>query len=147
MRRLMTGAAGVISSAGVVLAIVATPAPAQGTMSSHYGGLRGHCVGTRIASHNIVNKRGKAIGHTELWYSKIKGGQNCVMTYNKGGSPWTRARIWRKGTPTAASGDEGNYSIYAGGSYVNNTDGRCVVWGGSIGDFYWYSDPDGVHCG
>jgi hypothetical protein len=132
----------ILAGAALALALTAGPASAQS-----YGLLRDHCVGSKIASHNIVNKKGTVLGHTELWYSPISGGQNCVMTYNKAGSPWTRAQIWRKGTPTAASGDEGYYSTYAGGSYVNNADGRCVVWGGSIGDFYWYSDPDGVHCG
>src|SRR5207342_45412 len=130
---------------GTALALTAAPASAQDTMASHYGLLRDHCVGSRLASHDIVNKKGAVIGHTELWYSPISGGQNCVMTYNKGARPFTRAQIWRKeapGAPGFASGDEGFYSIYAGGSYVNNADGRCVVWGGSVGDFYWYSSPD-----
>jgi hypothetical protein len=149
MRKLMVTAAGVGTS--MVLALTAASAPAQGTMSSHYGGLRGHCVGTRIASHNIVNKRGKVVGHTELWYSKIANGQNCVMTYNKAGSPFTRANIWRLvkkgGLADAAAGDSGFYQYYAGGSYVNGANGRCVTWGGSVGDFAWYSSADGVHCG
>jgi hypothetical protein len=149
MRKLMASAAGILASAGLVLALGSAPAVAQ--ESSHYGGLRSHCVGSKIDSHLIKNKRGKTVGHVELWYSSIKGGQNCVMTYNRAGNPWTRARIWRLkrkgGLADAAAGDMGFYQHYAGGSYVNNASGRCVTWGGSVGDFYWYSKPGGVHCG
>jgi hypothetical protein len=73
------------------------------------------------------------------------------MTYNRGGSPYTRANIWRLrtkgGLATAASGDEGFFQYYAGGSYVNNANGHCVTWGGSVGNFSWYSSAAGVHCG
>jgi hypothetical protein len=151
MRKLIATAAAVLAIAGVALAVQGAPAVAQGTMSSHYGGLRDHCVGTKIESHKIKNKRGRTVGRTELWYSPIQGGQNCVMTYNRAGSPFTRARIWRLkrkgGLASAASGDEGFYRYYAGGSFVNRADGKCVTWGGSVGNFSWYSSADGVHCG
>ena len=140
-----------IAAALGMLALAVPAAHGQGTMSSHYGGLRDHCVGSRIASHNIVNKSGKVLGHTELWYSSINGGQNCVMTYNTGDRPFTQTYLWRLvkkgGLADAAAGDSGFYQYYAGGSFVNNTDGRCVTWGGQVGDFAWFSNPDGVHCG
>ena len=44
-------------------------------------------------------------------------------------------------------GDEGFFRYYAGGSYVNNANGHCVTWGGSVGNFSWYSSAAGVHCG
>jgi hypothetical protein len=145
----MITTAGALAAAS--LAVAGTPAGAQDTMASHYGNLRDHCVGSKIESHAIRNKRGKVIGHTELWYSPAAGGQNCVMTYNRAGSPYTRARIWRLkakgGLATAASGDEGFFAYYAGGSYVNRANGHCVAWGGSVGNFYWYSSAAGVHCG
>jgi len=151
MRKFMTAAAGALAAASLTVAASATAAGAQGTMSSHYGNLRDHCIGSKIESHPIANKRGKVIGHTELWYSPAAGGQNCVMTYNRGGSPYTRANIWRLktkgGLATAASGDEGFFQYYAGGSYVNNANGHCVTWGGSVGNFSWYSSAAGVHCG
>lgn len=153
MRTVLLTVAGVVAGAAVLLALAGAPrsAQAQDTMSSHYGGLRSHCVGTRIDSHKIRNKRGKVIGHTELWYSPIRHGQNCVMTYNKAGHPFTRAEIWRlkhkNGPADAAAGDSGFYEYYAGGSYVNRADGHCVTWGGTVGNFGWYSSAAGVHCG
>lgn len=151
MRKFMGAVAGVVTGAGLLLALATAPAGAQDTMSSHYGGLRDHCVGTRIESHNIKNKRGGIVGHTELWYASIAGGQNCVMTYNKAGSPFTRTYLWRLkrkgGLADAAAGDSGFYQYYAGGSFVNNSNGRCVTWGGQVGDFAWFSSPEGVHCG
>jgi hypothetical protein len=151
MRKLMITAAGALSAASLAVAVSGVPAEAQDTMASHYGNLRDHCVGSKIASHPITNKRGKVVGHTELWYAPIAGGQNCVMTYNRAGSPYTRANIWRLkakgGLATAASGDEGFFRYYAGGSYVNHADGHCVTWGGSVGNFSWYSSAAGVHCG
>jgi hypothetical protein len=151
MRKLMvvSGMVSLVASAG--LPALQGRAEAQGTMASHYGGLRNHCIGTRLESHPIRNKRGKAVGRTELWYSPIKHGQNCVMTYNKAGSPFTRTYIWRLerkgGLADAAAGDSGFYRYYAGGSFVNRSDGRCVTWGGTVGDFGWFSNPAGVHCG
>jgi hypothetical protein len=151
MRALTITTAAVLVAACLGLALSGSPAAAQGTNASHYGNLRDHCVGTRIESHPIVNRRGRPVGHTELWYSPIAGGQNCVMTYNRAGSPWTRARIWRLaskgGLATAASGDEGAFQHYAGGSYVNGANRKCVTWGGSVGNFSWYSSAAGVHCG
>src|SRR5262245_22868062 len=124
MRKLMITGAGALAAASLAVAVAGTSAEAQGTMSSHYGSLRDHCVGSKIASHAITNNRGKIIAHTELWYAPIAGGQNCVMTYNRAGSPYTRANIWRLktkgGLATAASGDEGFFQYYAGGSYVNH---------------------------
>ena len=130
-----------------MLALATAPAGAQDTMSSHYGGLRDHCVGTRLESHDIKNKRGGVVGHIELWYASIAGGQNCVMTYNKAGSPFTQTYLWRLkrkgGLADAAAGDSGFYRYYAGGSFVNNANGRCVTWGGQVGDFAWFSSPGG----
>jgi hypothetical protein len=152
MRKLMRFA-GILALSGVALAVTGgSAARAQDTLSSHYGGLRDHCVGTRIASHQIKNKRGKVIGRTELWYSRANGGQNCVMTYNGAGSPFTRTYIWRLkrkggGLADASAGDSGFYKYYAGGSFVNNANGRCVTWGGTVGNFSWFSKPGGVHCG
>lgn len=151
MRKLTRIATGLLAVAGTALAVTGASAEAQGTMSSHYGGLRDHCVGTRIESHQIKNKRGKVVGRTELWYSAAHGGQNCVMTYNRAGSPFTRTYLWRLkrkgGLADAAAGDSGFYKYYAGGSFVNNTNKRCVTWGGTVGNFSWFSSPDGVHCG
>ncbi len=151
MRKLMKIVGAVAVSASLGLVLNGVRAEAQDTMSSHYGGLRDHCIGTRLESHVIRNKRGHAVGHTELWYSRIQGGQNCVMTYNRAGSPFTRTYIWRLkrkgGLADAAAGDSGFYRYYAGGSFVNHSDGRCVTWGGTVGNFSWFSSPDGVHCG
>jgi hypothetical protein len=151
MRKLMRFVTGILALAGVALAVTGGSAQAQDTLSSHYGGLRDHCVGSRIESHQIKNKRGKVIGRTELWYSRANGGQNCVMTYNGAGSPFTRTYIWRLkrkgGLADASAGDSGFYKYYAGGSFVNNANGRCVTWGGTVGNFSWFSKPGGVHCG
>ena len=151
MRKLTGTVAGVLAAAGVFLALGGATATAGGTMASHYGGLRDHCIGTRLESHNIKNKKGKVVGHTELWYSPIRHGQNCVMTYNKAGSPFTRTYLWRLkskgGLADAWAGDEGFYQFYAGGSFVNRTNHRCVSWGGTVGNASWFSNPDGVHCG
>ena len=151
MRNLVRFAGAILAVASVALTFTGATAEAQDTMSSHYGGLRDHCVGTRIESHKIKNKRGKAVGRTELWYSAAHGGQNCVMTYNRAGSPFTRTYIWRLkrkgGLADAAAGDSGFYKYYAGGSFVNNTNKRCVTWGGTVGNFSWFSKADGVHCG
>lgn len=153
MRKVLSIMMAVMAAAGVTLTIADAPDPAQAkdTMASHYGGLRGHCIGTRIEVHKIRNRRGHVVGRTELWYSPINGGENCVMTYNRAGSPWTRAEIWRLkhkgGLADAWAGDEGFYGYYAGGSYVDHANGRCVNWGGTVGDFGWFSNADGVHCG
>ena len=151
MRHLIRFAGALLAVASVALTFTGATAQAQDTMSSHYGGLRDHCVGTRIESHKIKNKRGKAVGRTELWYSAAHGGQNCVMTYNRAGSPFTRTYIWRLkrkgGLADAAAGDSGFYQYYAGGSFVNNTNKRCITWGGTVGNFSWFSTADGVHCG
>jgi hypothetical protein len=151
MRNLIRFGGALLAVSSVALTFTGATAEAQDTMSSHYGGLRDHCVGTRIESHKIKNKRGKAVGRTELWYSAAHGGQNCVMTYNRAGSPFTRTYIWRLkrkgGLADAAAGDSGFYKYYAGGSFVNNTNKRCVTWGGTVGNFSWFSKADGVHCG
>src|SRR5438045_2459671 len=118
--------------------------------ADHDGLLRDHCVGSKLAQHNILGQNGVLLGHTELWYSPINGGQNCVMTYNRGGSPYTEAHIrrliddstgWR-----VSSNDTGYYQYYAGGSYINNTDNHCITWGGSISGYGWYSNQNGVFC-
>ena len=151
MRNLIRFGGALLAVSSLALTFTGATAEAQDTMSSHYGGLRDHCVGTRIESHKIKNKRGKAVGRTELWYSAAHGGQNCVMTYNRAGSPFTRTYIWRLkrkgGLADAAAGDSGFYKYYAGGSFVNNTNKRCVTWGGTVGNFSWFSKADGVHCG
>jgi hypothetical protein len=151
MRKLMRVAAGLVVVAGTALAVTGAPAEAQDNLSSHYGGLRDHCVGTRFDAHDIKTKKGKLVGRTELWYSQSNGGQNCVMTYNRAGSPFTRTYLWRLkrkgGLADAAAGDSGFYKYYAGGSFVNNARGRCVTWGGQVGNAAWFSSPNGVHCG
>ena len=118
MRNLLRFATGVLALASMALAVTGAPARAQDTMSSHYGGLRDHCVGTRIESHQIKNKRGKVVGRTELWYSRAKGGQNCVMTYNRAGKPFTRTYIWRLkrkgGLADASAADSGFYKVLRG---------------------------------
>jgi hypothetical protein len=102
MRKLMRVAAGLVVVAGTALAVTGAPAEAQDNLSSHYGGLRDHCVGTRIDAHDIKTKKGKLVGRTELWYSQSNGGQNCVMTYNRAGSPFTRTYLWRSSARAAS---------------------------------------------
>jgi|tagenome__1003787_1003787.scaffolds.fasta_scaffold20448933_2 hypothetical protein len=80
----------VLGAALGLLALAVPAAHAQGTMSAHYGGLRPL---RRLAhrSHNITDKSGRVLGHTELRSSPINRGQNCVMTYNTGGRPFTES--------------------------------------------------------
>ena len=68
----------------------------------------------------------------------------------RGGSPYTEAHIRRLIDDSTgwwvSSNDTGYYQYYAGGSYITNTDGRCITWGGSISGYGWYSNQNGVFC-
>lgn len=108
----------------------------SGTATAANRGVRPYCVGTRIYTEPVISSdTGKTLGRVELWYSSINGGQNCVMTYdnNNRASAYMRARLvvdlnnnrtadWS----TESSEDKGTYTTYAGGAYVNGTNGHCV---------------------
>lgn len=134
---------------GVVVAGTGTLGPAK-AQASPTSGVRPYCIGTRIESHQIRNAHYQVVGRTELWFSPINGGENCVMTYNRAGSHWTGADISRlrhKGGPSDEGADDsGYYHYYAGGAYVDHTNGRCVTWGGVVGRWGWFSSRSGVHC-
>jgi len=127
------------------LAVLGVAFAAGLARAGHDGLLRDYCIGTKVAQHNIYGQNNVLLGHTELWYSSTSGGQSCVMTYNLGGRPYTEAHIRRYINMPAdgwrvESNDEGYYQYYAGGSYINNTAGRCIGWGGSISGYGHYAD-------
>lgn len=116
-------------------------------------GIRTACVGTRLTTLTIRGRRtGAVLGRLELWYSSTRNGQNCVMTYDANGnaSAYMEARLTvdfndnkRADLPTERMSDTGTYSTYAGGAYINGTNGSCVSIYGSVktandsGDAYW----------
>lgn len=138
----------VVVGAVAAVTLLATPAAA----ASH-GPIKSQCTGTRQESYPL-NDGGRQIGRVELWYSSVNGGQNCVMTYNSlAGSVHTEAEIFidddGDGDWDRNSWDRGNYSTYAGASYRDNTNGKCVwVYGQVSGGGYFDEFGSGwVHCG
>lgn len=104
-----------------------------GTVHRRSGGIMDSCSGTKLESENLVNDYGTTVGRVELWYSSVHGGRNCVITYNyvDGGATYTDASLWvddnGDGEEDRWRYDEGQYYSYAGASYLDNTDGRCVA--------------------
>lgn len=122
------------------------------------GPLKSSCSGSKLATKVIRNTDGRRIGRSELWYSSINGGQNCVITYNEvPGRANTYAyliiddnRNRRHDSTDRVSYDIGDYQYYAGASYRNRTNGKCVKWGGWIRSYQGFGDVGSnrwVHCG
>ncbi|WP_256839375.1 hypothetical protein [Ornithinimicrobium faecis] len=126
------------------------------------GGIRDQCVGSLLESEDLVNGYGTTIGRVELWYSSSAGpnGQNCVMTHN-----YLDGRNYTDATLLIDDDDNGEYAErwsedmdefynYAGGSYLNDVNGKCVWFFGqvdgndpnSVEDDAWYRSG-WVRCG
>lgn len=107
-------------------------------LDSEPAGVRDHCVGNKMRPNKpLINGYGKKIGHIELWYSSRNGGQKCVMTYNHGkGTRVTQATLWaddnRDGGDDRRASDRGRYEYYAGGAFLNQTNGSCVQFYGEV---------------
>lgn len=97
-------------------------------------GVRDYCTGTVLQEEDLINGYGAKVGYVQLWYSPENGGQNCVMTHNYaadvGITQWTDAWLWVD--DDRWSGDAGSFAHYAGGAYVDNTNGKCVAFAGTV---------------
>ncbi|USQ81913.1 hypothetical protein NF556_09820 [Ornithinimicrobium faecis] len=134
-----------------------------GTPQGVDGGIRDACVGTLLESEDLVNGYGTTIGRVELWYSSTagSGGQNCVITHNylDGDATFTDASIWVDddnfgGGENRWRYDEGHYYSYAGGSFLNDVNGKCTAMYGQVNGHDYGSDMDDAsymsdwyHCG
>jgi hypothetical protein len=126
--------AAVLISALAAVTLLATPASAES-----FGPIKSACSGTRVATWQLTDG-GTSLGRTELWYSSVSGGQNCVITYNYlSGSVPTGVSLWvdDNNNRVLDSGDRnsydfGTYASYAGASYRNDTNGHCVMVKGEI---------------
>jgi hypothetical protein len=124
----------VLISALAAVTLLATPASAES-----FGPIKSSCSGTRVATWPLADG-GTSIGRTELWYSSVSGGQNCVITYNYlTGSVHTGVSLWVDANDNRtldngdwSSYDYGNYASYAGASYRNGTNGHCVMVKGEV---------------
>jgi hypothetical protein len=129
-----------------LLALAGPPANAQQhEAAAQQGPLAENCWGskleTRILRDHVTNRR---VGRTELWYSPADRGTNCVITYNEvPGKAITYAYLIvddnrnRDNTGRTEKGDrvafdQDNYEYYAGASFLRNTNGKCVRFGGSV---------------
>lgn len=107
-------------------------------------GVRDYCTGTVLQEEDLIDGYGAKVGYVQLWYSPENGGQNCVMTHNyaagSGTGQVTDAWLWVE--DDRWSGDSGPFSYYAGGAYVNNTNGKCVAFSGTVFGSDWESSKD-----
>lgn len=113
------------------VALFASPAAAASS-----GPLKSSCSGSLVRTWNLSDD-GVALGRVELWYSTASGGTNCVLTYNTvSGSPFTSIHLFvddnNDGYVDRVAYDQGNYSSYAGASYLTGTDGNCVQVSGTV---------------
>lgn len=121
---------------GAVAAVGLFASPASADTG---GPIKSSCSGTKLASWDLSDG-GTDLGHTELWYSSVNGGQNCVITYNAlpGDVPTAVTLIVddnrnrRLDSTDREAYDIGVYGSYAGASYLNNTDGKCVMVTGEV---------------
>jgi hypothetical protein len=113
--------------------------------AAQQGPLASNCWGskleTRVLRDHVTNRR---VGRVELWYSPDNRGTNCVITYNEvPGRALTYAYLIvddnrnRDNTGQVEKGDrvaydQNDYEFYAGASYLRNTNGKCVRWGGTV---------------
>lgn len=148
--RTLTAAVGALAAA----ALFAAPAQAstsqattsQAAAGDHYGPIKSSCSGTKVATWKL-KKPGTStvVGRTELWYSSANSGQNCVITYNTvAGSIPTGAQLWvdddhnrKHSAGDRTSYDYGKYASYAGASYRNSTNGKCVKVKGEVTNGRW----------
>ena len=139
----------------LVVATTLVPAEDSSAYSVHWGPLKSSCSG-RVLDRHVLRDEGRRIGRIELWYSPVHGGQNCVITYNfLPGRVYTMANLWVDDTgngigegkgPDRQSHDHGTYLRYAGASYRNRTDGKCVSYGGVVsGRGYYKAWGSGLH--
>jgi hypothetical protein len=141
----------VVISALAAVTLLATPASAES-----FGPIKSSCSGTKVATWQLTDG-GTSLGRTELWYSSVSGGQNCVVTYNYlAGSVPTGVSLWvdDNNNRVLDSGDRnsydfGTYASYAGASYRNDTNGHCVKVKGEIsaGSLYDSFVTDWRNCG
>jgi hypothetical protein len=124
----------VVLGAVAAVGLFASPASADTV-----GPIKSSCSGTKLATWNLSDG-GVALGRTELWYSSVNGGQNCVITYNTlpGEVPTSVTltvddnRNREVDSSDRKAWDVDVYSSYAGASYLNNTDGKCVRVTGEV---------------
>jgi hypothetical protein len=124
----------VVLGAVAAVGLFASPASADTV-----GPIKSSCYGTKLATWNLSDG-GVALGRTELWYSSVNGGQNCVITYNTlpGEVPTSVTltvddnRNREVDSSDRKAWDVDVYSSYAGASYLNNTDGKCVRVTGEV---------------
>ncbi|WP_369373684.1 hypothetical protein AB1046_06900 [Promicromonospora sp. Populi] len=130
----------VVIGALAALTLLATPASAES-----FGPIKSSCSGTLRATWQLTDG-GVSLGRTELWYSSVSGGQNCVITYNYlTGSVPTGVSLWvdDNNNRVLDSGDRNSYDYdtyasYAGASYRNSTDGHCVMVKGEVSGQGYY---------
>lgn len=141
-----------IAAAGAALALTGLASFGTATTASagNDGDVRDWCQGVEIESVDMIGERdGKKYGTLRLYYSPEKGGQNCAMTFTSiGGRHETVAVVETE--DGRQQGDRGKFYSYAGGAYLNNTDGICAnAWGAIyLGNDHWatgYTVED--HCG
>lgn len=142
-----------IAAAGAAIALtgLASFGTATTAGAADDGGVKGWCSGTIIDHEDVVElATGKKYGDLYLFYSPEKGGQNCAMTIKTiGGKHETTAVVETE--DRRQQGDRGKFYSYAGGAFLNNTDGVCAhAWGGIyLGGDRWAEahTPYGEHCG
>lgn len=111
-----------VAAVAASVTLLATSGASAAT-AAHTGNIKSSCSGTKLWSESIY-AGSKVIGHTELWYDNINGGQDCAMTFNALGYTAPTGVYLYVGTQEAS--DQGNYSTYAGASYINSANGRCT---------------------
>lgn len=122
-----------------------------GTVDGSSGGITDSCTGTKLGTKQMVNDYGTTVGRVELWYSPINNGRNCVITYNyiDGPSSYTDASIWvdddGDGEEDRWRYDEGYYYSYAGASYLDNTNGKCIAISATVEGLDMNTDRDDAH--
>ena len=108
------------------------------------------CSGTRIDTMRMssIETGAKKAGRVELWYSRARGGTNCVIVYdNRPGRHRISAMIARD-VDEWDRVDSGRFEYYAGPVKLTNMDGRCVTWGGemTIGGLPYVAYEGASHC-
>lgn len=123
----------------------------EGSVDYTSGGIADSCTGTKLGTKQMVNDYGTTVGRVELWYSPINNGRNCVITYNyiDGPSSYTDASIWvdddGDGEEDRWRYDEGYYYSYAGASYLDNTNGKCIAISATVEGLDMNTDRDDAH--
>lgn len=120
--------------------------PAATAQAYTQGPIKSRCEG-RLLDAKDLRDNGRRIGRVELYYSPQAGGQNCSITYN-----YLPGRVYTQtflgvdddGDKNAETGGERQsidhdlYERYAGASYRNRTNGKCVRYGGVVSGRGYY---------